>query len=153
MALPPRLGGLGIVNPVNDAQPTFEMSKDLSSSLASLIVDQIPNLKLLDQKAQKQRKAELVKEKVKKTESSATQIHDSLPPRTQRASLFCSERGASSWVTALPVSSEHFSLNHQEFRVRSTFGTIGLFLTCQLSAPVGRKMTHLTLSTACWAAM
>ena len=43
LALPPRLGGLGLSKPSSDSQIEFESSKQVTASLAALIILQDPN--------------------------------------------------------------------------------------------------------------
>ena len=43
-------------------------------------------------------------------------IKNSLTPKTQRAVELASEKGASNWLTVIPIDEMGFSLNKGEFR-------------------------------------
>ena len=46
----------------------------------------------------------------------STLVKDCLPHKTQRAVLAAEEKGASSWLTALPLADFGFSLSKSDFR-------------------------------------
>ena len=115
LSLPPRLGGLGLVNPVTTADSEHQASLHLTSALVCLLAQQgsvmdtnrVPrqlakkDLKRLKQQQEKQRAAEL---------------REKLPPTLQRATDLASEKGASAWLTALPLAVHGFDLPKGSFR-------------------------------------
>ena len=49
-------------------------------------------------------------------ESQSASIKDRLPPKTHRAVIAAEEKGASTWLTALPLAGFGFSLSKSKFR-------------------------------------
>ncbi len=49
-------------------------------------------------------------------DSAADGLKDSLTPSLQRAMSLTMEKGASSWLTVLPLEEHHFALHKQAFR-------------------------------------
>ena len=64
MALPARLGGLGIPNPVLQASSAYHNSRTVSDLLTSLIIKQTPELSKQSAKAQSSSKSELRKKRL-----------------------------------------------------------------------------------------
>ena len=98
IALPIRLGGLGIPNPCQYAQHEFENSIKLTKSLAEAIIEQAATAsdnavsRNLVSKANATRQANKYKEILK-----------TLPKRQQKQIQLSQQKGASSWLTALPI--------------------------------------------------
>ena len=114
LALPVRKGGLGLVSPCNEAQLEYSMSKKVTAPLVKQIQSQLHELpddsevQLLKQAAQKE-KRDFLNEKAKSLTESAS-------PKMKRMIELASEKGASSWLTVVPVSEMDFNLNKREFR-------------------------------------
>jgi hypothetical protein len=64
----------------------------------------------------KETKAKVQIEKENNLKEKALQISETLSDRERRAFLTAQEKGASSWLSALPIKSLGYSLNKQEFR-------------------------------------
>ena len=62
LALPYRLGGIGLNNPVTSADQAYEMSCGISEDLTNLILRQEPDLRLLVKEKVKTRKGELLQD-------------------------------------------------------------------------------------------
>ena len=115
MALPARLGGLGIPNPTLQAPTALQNSRSISSSLIALIIDQSQEIPEETQKNQFMAKQEL-KRKQRDTEKENQQtLLKKLPTNLKRAVEISSEKGASSWLTALPIEEHGFLLHKGEF--------------------------------------
>ena len=56
------------------------------------------------------------REKNEMFRTSLNDIKNSLTPKTQRAVELASEKGASNWLTVIPIDEMGFSLNKGEFR-------------------------------------
>ena len=115
LALPVRLGGMGLVNPMSESTHAFEASKRITALLVALIVVQTPN--------QAVQRNQLLKEKncIKKRrrelqEQRAQDIHGQLNPQLQRSVELAQEKGSSAWLTVLPVAEHGFLLHKGEFR-------------------------------------
>ena len=114
LALPARFGGLGINNPTSQ-QAAYSHSCELSGPLINLIMQQSADFGGA-RNQQKQIKSSL-KETQRANQSSEAADHKSrLPLNLQRAVDLASEKGASSWVTALPLSSHGLVLHKGMFR-------------------------------------
>ena len=114
-SLPCRLGGLGIPNPVNTASTTFEDSVSITVPLVKEILDQgmILNHELLDaiERMIKERKDA----KIEALKNKQAAILQRLPDHLKRATQLNSEKGASSWLSSLPIISCGFYLNKRAF--------------------------------------
>ena len=115
-ALPARLGGLNIVNQATSAHEQFHASQQVTKSLVDEIISQsreYPYEVLVDQVTAKNdikvRRRQLGGE-------AAGQIRNTLPPPMQLAMELSKEKGASSWLTALPLEEHGFTLHKQAFR-------------------------------------
>ena len=114
LALPARFGGLGITNPTSQ-QAAYSHSRELSRPLINLIMQQSADLgNARDQ--QKQTKSSLKGTQRGDQSSEAADLKSCLPLNLQRAVDLASEKGASSWVTALPLSSHGLVLHKGMFR-------------------------------------
>ena len=114
LALPARLGGMGLENPSHEAEREYASSKRVTAPLVDQIVaqsHQLPNESHIKSTQQAVRK-----ERVKECEDSAERIRESAPPGTQRILDVASEKGSSVWLTALPLKEQGFNLNKKEFR-------------------------------------
>jgi len=115
LALQVRLGGLGIQNPAIVSESAFEASLKLTSPLVQAILTQDPNLQV--------DLAEVIsiKDAIRKSNqelraAQAMTVHDALPSPLQRCVELAREKGASSWLSVLPIKDQGFSLNKGEFR-------------------------------------
>ena len=123
LALPARLGGLGILDPTAITAIEREASEECSAPLVDIILEskqscgrqRIENtLQALEkQKAVKRRNKRKRQEAQKK---EAESIIASLPAMQRDCALVAQEKGVSSWVTAIPVDRAGFSLHKSAFR-------------------------------------
>ena len=109
LSLPCRLGGLGIVIPVDIANSQFTASIKITHSLRSLIVAQNLLAPLPDVKAQ------IHQDRRSTLRGRASAIKSNLSSQSQRVLDLNSEPGASAWLTALPLAEQGFHLTKQEF--------------------------------------
>ena len=116
VALPVRLGGLGIINPVEAADKEYQTSVKVTEDLVDLIYHQATSLKTLD-KVKVKAKVEalsLAKETFLKAELSF--VMSRLDQAAQRSIELLKEQGSGSCLTALPLGRLSYSLNKVEFR-------------------------------------
>jgi hypothetical protein len=116
ISLPPRLGGLGIIDPSEISQFEYNNSNQLTSQLQGFIYRQEMGGEL-DQTEMKKQKAMISKDREQRQLSKQEEVklefeRDPLKLRLLEASC---ERGASNWLTVLPIESDGFALNKQEF--------------------------------------
>ena len=114
LALPVRLGGLGIINPSQDADLQYQASMKTTAPLVEKIVSQAhetPDDAVVSSLQQNVRR-----EKTKVLRTRLNDIKNSLTLKTQRAVELASEKGASNWLTVIPIDEMGFTLNKGEFR-------------------------------------
>ena len=115
LALPIRLGGLGLYNPAAIAPTTFQASQHLTAPLVAMIIaqevnqtidpDSISAIKKNIRKSNRQRQVQL-----------AVNVYDQLPPQLKRCVDLAKEKGSSSWLSVLPLEDHGFYLHKGEFR-------------------------------------
>lgn len=115
LALPPRHGGLGILNPAA-LSATYAFSREATQPLVSLIAEQGSHLQDVPSE-QRRVLSQLLTEKRQREAAAARAVFDLLPsPELREAVLLAAERGSSSWLTALPLSSMGLALHKGAFR-------------------------------------
>ena len=116
LSLPARSGGLGVTNPSKTASQQFGASKKVTEPLVSIIHQQSINYPDHIQAHQRQaKKAVRNCNRIAATEE-AEAIKQRLSSSQQVAMDQASERGASSWLTAIPIAEYGFTLHKQAFR-------------------------------------
>ena len=114
LALPVRLGGLGLENPCQAAAMEYLSSTNVTSPLVQCILTQSGTLPDPDQVRKLQQSSR--KEKNEVLTSKAEVVYSSLPSTTQRSITLAKEKGASSWLTTIPNKEMGFDLNKREFK-------------------------------------
>ena len=114
VALPVRLGGLGLINPSQDAASQFKVSTKITAPLVEKIIAQ-------DHETPADTAVKTLQQCVRRETNEALQtrfgnVRESLPQKTQRATDLATEKGASNWLTALPLKDMGYNLNKGEFR-------------------------------------
>ena len=106
------MGGLNITLPP-DVHNNFGQSIEFSSPLASFNNDafEIQQFDLQQTKISLRQKADMQREHI----SKKSRIENNVPERKYTNQL-ASEKGASSWLNALPLSKHGFDLTKTEFR-------------------------------------
>ena len=115
-SLPVRLGGLGICDPKSHSDAEFDSSVKITSALVALIVQQELTFSIDTLEAQRSAKCEVVRMKHRAHDEVAATLCQSLPVGLQRIVALSSEKGASSWLSALPVEEHGFALHKGAFR-------------------------------------
>ena len=116
LALPFRLGGLGIVDPQTVSGSEFVASEKITSSLVAKISQHelFFDGGVLD--AQRLAKSEIVLSKRRAQEEKAESICAGLPTELKRIISLSGDKGASSWLSVLPVEEHGFALHKSAFR-------------------------------------
>ena len=114
LALPARHGGMGLINPTA-LEDEYCFSKSLCGPLISNIIEQEYKLGDVPDK-QRKLKSDIRREKVKEASEKAKQVHSHLPEHLQRPVQLAVEKGASSWLTTLPLKVHGFALHKSAFR-------------------------------------
>ena len=101
LALPVRLGGLGLGNPSLEARREYASSVKVTKPLVEQIVSQ--SHQLPEDSLTKLAQQEVRSERSKELEHRAERIKEMAPRKTQRALDLATEKGSSAWLTALPL--------------------------------------------------
>ena len=115
LALPARLGGLGLINPVELADLEHQASLSLTSALVRHILEERSHgdVSALPTPSTK---PELRQVKQRKLARAASALYSRLPAKLQYAVELASEKGASTWLTARPLAEHGFAISKLSFR-------------------------------------
>ena len=114
LALPPKLGGLGITNPTQTSTQHYEASQEFCTPVVNCIMNQERNVDNNILAEQSRIKMKIKSEKRTKDADNASSIN--LPEHLNRAAELARDKGASSWLTTLPLEKYGFHLSKSEFR-------------------------------------
>ena len=115
LALPTRFGGLGLLNPIECCSTEYEGSLHLSDALTSAIIQQSLPPSNLSQLTRGIRNTNLAKKR-HHYQVAANAVRSRLPPERQLAIDLAQEKGASSWLSVLPLEEHGFHLHKTSFR-------------------------------------
>ena len=115
LALPVRLGGLGLTNPTVICDDNFQASVKLTAPLVAVIATQDQTLEI-DPNDIFVAKTEIRASNRQHSEDRANVIYSQLTPEMKRCVDLTKERGSSSWLSVLPLSEQGFHLHKGEFR-------------------------------------
>ena len=115
LALLVRHGGLGIVNPTTLSSPYYQASELLIKPLVSIIVSQETN-KTVDPDTVIASKRDVRDMNRRRHAQQACTVKDELPENLKRHAELASKKGASSWLSVLPIAEHGFYLHKREFR-------------------------------------
>ena len=113
LALPVRLGGLGIPDPSKRSTDEFSASLSVTGPLRTLISEQNPIYSFEAWEEQGKARAEIHKQRRQQQSISATLLKPLLSSSLQRSMMLAQEKG---WMTALPISEFDFTLHKGAFR-------------------------------------
>jgi len=134
MALPVRLGGLGIANTTQQAAHHHNTSQKVTAPLVALILQQSNFYSPESKDTQRQAKLDARKTRQQRQTQEAAELHERLPNDMRRAVKVSSEKGASSWLSTVPIAEHGFALHKGAFRdalcLRYGWRPPGLPTTC-----------------------
>ena len=108
------MGGLGLINPSDSADAEYSASIRVSALLVSKIEAQSHEI---PEEAEAQRLIYAIrKENDDGLKEELEEVKAMLPDKTQRAVDLACEKGASNWLTVIPLKDMDFDLNKREFR-------------------------------------
>ena len=116
LSLPVRLGGLGIIDPSLNSDYHFSSSVMITDPLVSLMCLQSFTYPVTAITEILQRKLHVRNGRKTVLSNMALELHSSLPKSLQRCLDVASEKGASTWPTALPLEEHGFVLHKESFR-------------------------------------
>jgi hypothetical protein len=113
-SLPAKLGGLGIDVPSSMSQTQYDNSRLVTQQLVEQLKSQSSTSQVDSQVLQAARR-KIVSDKAGRNKLLVESIKTELPADRLKVFEFSCEEGASSWLTALPISRHGFMLSKQEF--------------------------------------
>ncbi len=116
LSFPYRYGGLGIQNPVETADREYTTSVKITEGLTKLIIDQNMDISQYDEEQTKATKKNLKAERETYLKTKAEEMKLMMIDSEIRYFETAQEKGASSWLSALPLKRLGYTLNKQEFR-------------------------------------
>ena len=119
---------MGIINPVITAVDQHSKSIDVSQPLIDLVLRQDLDLSINTLCTQLKIKVDLKKATDTKLKEKAVKVCDCLSDDMKCAVLNSSEKGASSWLTVVPLRSHNFALYKSAFRDAIALHTVGHLL-------------------------
>ena len=108
LALPVRLGGLGIGIPTSQSSAEFQASTRVVKALVHAITNNHRNYSYEIVADQLHAKSEIRTTRRSEAKGKATELKSSLPDDLQRAMELAQEKGSSTWLTALPIKEHGF---------------------------------------------
>ena len=114
LALPARLGGMGIVNPKTARAKQQEASEQICEPLVKMILAQNGDA-LQAKHLQVGIKRRIKKAQANELRAMAEEVLSALQPTERQCATAAQEKGTSSWLVALPVQRHGFALNKGEF--------------------------------------
>ena len=116
LGLPARMGGLGLLNPAVEAETAHTSACKVTKPLVDSLLGrtECPMAEVFSD--QNTASIESRRAKAGLLKNRSTSVKDCLPHKMQRAVLAAEEKGASSWLTALPLADFGFSLSKSDFR-------------------------------------
>ena len=117
ISLPPRLGGMVIINPIKAAVEEFKYSVCLTEQLTKKIAEQDKDGSINKDSVKEARRG-IAKQREKDRQKELQKIlgGGQLGSYEKRRIEMCLKKGASNWLSALPLNEAGFSLNKLEFR-------------------------------------
>ena len=119
-ALPVRHGGLGLMNPTASAKEQRNSSQLIRAPLVDQIRHQNHNFGQC-QEAQQTIKVQLRSSK-RIHQKEAKRVQDQLPTHLQRSLELVQEKGATTWLTLLPIEEHGFALHKAAFKDALSLG-------------------------------
>ena len=115
LSLPARLGGIGLSNPVTMADFEFAASQRVTDPLKNLVLQQKNTYSYEAVADQISAISEIHQMRRNQASQAAEDLQPTLPPDLQRAMTLAKEKGASSWLTTLPIKEFDFCLHKGAF--------------------------------------
>ena len=115
-SLPFRYGGLSISNPCVRAASQFQASASITSPLVASLVDHLDLPYAYIQSAQSGLVSEVSGKNSRSAREQANELREKLPHDLRRQMESAAEKGASSWLSVLPIQEHNFHLHKSSFR-------------------------------------
>ena len=116
IVLPAHLGGLGISNPCKQSSGHFHSSESIMSPLTNLILQQSHSYPA-EVKAEQIRAQNSTRHQRRSSEQGlAKELQENMPSSLQRSMSLAAEKGASTWLSTLPIEEHGFAPHKGGFR-------------------------------------
>lgn len=115
LALPARMGGLGIGIPSESAINEYQASQQVTATLCDHIISQDLAYCYVIVTKQLEAKAQVSHDIKERKTSEFNDIYEHLSSQLQRAVDLATEKGSSSWLTTLPLEEHGFALHKRAF--------------------------------------
>ena len=116
LSLPARMGGIGLIDPTKISTAQFSTSKKVTQPLTSDLLGKVKREYKAIEAEMMTLSREQKQEKQKVNEVEVDRIKSLLPKDLQFAMDLASEKGASTWLSALPLEEYGFFLHKGDFR-------------------------------------
>ena len=116
LTLPARLGGIALANPTSVADEEFSASTKVSDPLKNAILQQSFEYSGGVVYEQVEAKGEIHRSKCERSTQAAETLKQSLSASLQRSMDLAQEKGASTWLTSLPIQEFGFALHKRAFQ-------------------------------------
>ena len=114
--LPIRFGGLGLCDPRKFSSSQYKSSISVCSPLIDNLLEHSSNFSYEDQLIQRDLKNRIMAELEQQWQNTSGEVFEKLSVDRRRLMELAQEKGASSWLSTLPLSDHGFSLNKSTFR-------------------------------------
>ena len=115
LALPARLGGLGILDPSLRSDDEFNASTKVTAPLINLMEQKGSELTYQVSADQITAKSDVQHERCERITQAASTLREEVSPALSKAMDLASQPGASSWLTSLPIKEHGFCLHKGAF--------------------------------------
>ena len=116
LALPVRLGGMNILNPVETADIEYRASLYITQDLAQVITNQDTDFSNFNEDEALEKIKTVKQEKEAYLKNKCEELLEQFGEKEKRLIELAQEKGAGSWLSASPVKALGYVLNKQEFR-------------------------------------
>ena len=115
LQLPARMGGMGLLDPSEESEWEYENSKRITAQINDAIYQQKSRLEI-DEEAQEALLKDLKKRKEERWIERRDNVMNMIDARMCRVIQLAAEKGASTWLTSIPLKAYGFRLNKQQFQ-------------------------------------
>ena len=116
LALPVRLGGMGICNPAETAPHEFNSSIAVTKHLTDIICKQEKDFANYDREEVERIIKKVKFEKEERLKDELKDLLATVETKMRRSLELAQEKGSGAWLSALPTQRYGYTLNKQEFR-------------------------------------
>ena len=138
LALPARLGAIALANPTHETDLDFLCSTKITEALTEAILHQ--DFQYTEEVITHQLEAKTEAQKLRRDQATRTfdQLNESLPNSLKHSIDLAQEKGASSWLTSLPIAEFGFTLHkgafHDTLALRYNWQPLQAPSTCECGA-------------------